>query len=40
MLAKGAVAYPGEGAYQNVDSYSRKYDTCSSEPSYFPDDLR
>ena len=40
MLAEGVGAYPREDAHQNVGSYSRKYDRCSSETSYFPDDLR
>ena len=40
ILAKGVGAYPGEGAYQSVGAYSRKYGTCSSEPFHFPDDSR
>ena len=32
ILAKRVGAYPGEGAYQSVGAYSRRYGTCSSEP--------
>ena len=40
MLAQAKGTYPGEGAYQSEEGYSKKYGTCRSEPSYFSDDLR
>ena len=40
MLAQAKGTYPGEGAYQSEEGYSKKYGTCRSEPSYFSDYLR